>query len=105
MWETLTGSAMQRLVVWCLISYIMSTADIMWDDVRFWCVMVLLLVLEWLAEIEGGVKGTDHLLSMPRAQLLKLKDFMDKVDAGDDTVTVDELNEILKKKEDQNADK
>lgn len=96
---------MQRLVVWSTLSYILSTAGMAWDDSRFWCVIALLWVLEYLSGIDGGIRGTDHLLSMPREQLLELKDFMDRVTNGDKSASEDELNEIMKKKEDRNANK
>jgi len=102
MWELLTGKTMQRLVVFCTISYLLSTANITWDDSRFWCFIVLLFVLEHLAHMEGMQHGTENLLNMPRAKLLKLKDFMDKVERGGDH-SEEELNTILKK-EDKNAD-
>lgn len=96
---------MQRLVVWGTLSYILSTASITWNDSRFWCVLVLVWILEHLSNIEGGIQSADHLMNMSRSQLLELKDFIDRVSKGDDAVSEEELNKILKKKEDCDADK
>ena len=93
---------MQRLVVFCTISYLLSTANITWDDSRFWCFIVLLFVLEHLAHMEGMQHGTENLLGMPRGKLLRLKDFMDRVERGEKH-SEEELNTILKK-EDRNVD-
>jgi len=93
---------MQRLVVIATISYILSTTGMEWDDSRFWCIIVLLMVLEHLAHTDGMQKATENLLTMSRNKLLKLKDFMDGVSRGEER-TGDELIEILKKEE-HNAD-
>ena len=101
MWDLLTGRTMQRLVVLSTIFWILTTLDLHWDDVRWWAVFVLLLVFEYLAGVEGEMRGTNNMLSMSRDKLLSLKDFMDSVGAGN-VHSVDELNKILKKDDAEN---
>ena len=98
MWDLLTGRAMQRLVVISTIFWILTTLDLGWDDIRWWAVMVLLLVLEFISGVDGELRGTNNLLSMRRDTLISLKDFIDSVGAGN-VHSIDELNKILNKKD------
>jgi hypothetical protein len=84
MWDLLTGATMQRMVVYSTIGYILSTAEITWEDGRFWCVMILTVVLEQI-----------YLLEMPKMKLMRLKDFMDRVNRGEDH-SEEELRKLLK---------
>ena len=100
MWDLLTGSLMQRLVIFAGISGILSTADIYWQDTRWWAVFILILVLEFLAHGKGMLQGTNNILSMRRTRLLEVKDFMDSIENGEDRKE-EELINILKKEEDE----
>ena len=101
MWEFLTGRPMQRLVVVCAIFWILATLDLYWNDIRWWAVMILLIVLEFIAGVAGELRGTNVLLSMRRSKLINLKDFIDSVEHGN-VHSIDELNEILKKDDTKN---
>jgi hypothetical protein len=98
MWNFLTGSKMQRLVVIATIFAILTTVDLHWDDSRWWCIAVLLLIIEWLAYTAGVASGAEHLLDLHRINLLQLKDLYDRNESGEN-VTLADLNKVLKKKD------
>ena len=98
MLELFTGTIMQRLVLYCTISLLLVTIEITWEDARFWCMITCLFLLEHLASIEGEKRGVGNILGMHRSKLLKIKDFMDSVESGNDH-DISELNEILKKED------
>ena len=99
MWDLLTGSIMQRLVIFAGISGILSTADIYWSDTRWWAFFVLIIVLEFIAHGKGMLVGTVSVLSMHKTRLLEIKDFMDSIENGEDRKE-EELINILKKEKD-----
>ena len=96
--DLLTGKTMQRLVSISAIFAILSTAGIGFEDSRFWCVVVLILVIEYIAHYNGMQEATSNLLSMQRGKLIKLKDFIDNVANGGEH-SVDELIQLLKEQE------
>jgi len=98
MWELLTGPMMIRLVAYSTMSYMLSTLGITWDDSRFWCFIVLIVILEHLAHSQGKQDATTFLLSLHRGKLIKLKDFFDRVENGTSN-SADELIQILKEKD------
>lgn len=89
---------MQKIVALSTIFWILTTLDLHWDDVRWWAVLVLLMVMGHLERTEGEHIGISNILSMKRSKLIKIKDFMDSVGRGGDH-SVEELKEILKKEE------
>ena len=95
MWELFTGPTMQRLVLYSTISFILSTLEVNWDDARFWCVIVCMLVLEHISHNEGRTTAASYLLEMPKIKLMKLKDFIDRVNRGEDP-DEQELRKLLK---------
>ena len=95
MWDFLTGAAMQRMVVYSTIGYILNTAEITWEDGRFWCVMILTIVLEQISLSDGRNTAASYLLEMPKMKLMRLKDFMDRVNRGEDH-SEEELRKLLK---------
>jgi len=100
MWSFITGAKMQRLVCISTIFAILGTVDLQWNDSRWWCIGVLLLVLEYLAHNAGVQDSINNLLSMRKDKLMRLKDFMDSVENGDDR-SEEELFNIIKKEEDE----
>lgn len=98
MWEFLTGAKMQRIVVISTIFAILSTVDLHWDDSRWWCIAILLLLIEWLAHSAGIKAGAEHVLDMHRIKLLHLKDLYDRSTNGENITLVD-LNKVLKKED------
>ena len=102
MWNTLTGTAVQRFVIYMAIGYILDTAGIYWDDVRFHCIMVLMILLSYISKSDGQMMTTQYIMSMPRANLISLKDLIDTPDLTDEQV-----NAAIKKltnKENNNVD-
>ena len=80
------------------IFWVLTTLDLHWDDTRWWAIFVLLLVIGHIDRLEGEHIGVARMLQMPREKLLKVKDFMDSVERGEES-SVDELNKILKKED------
>ena len=94
---------MQRIVVISTIFAILSTVDLHWDDSRWWCIAILLLLIEWLAHSAGIKAGAEHLLDMNRIKLLHLKDLYDRSTNGENITLVD-LNKVLKKEDKDDAE-
>ena len=94
----LFGRTMQKIVALTIIFWILTTAGVHWDDVRWWAIFVLLIVVSHLDKIEGEYIGVSSVLSMSRSKLIKVKDFMDSVENGGNH-SVDDLNKILNKEE------
>lgn len=101
MWEALTGRLMQRVVIYSTIGYILSTAEIDFEDARFWCIIILVIMLEFMAEASGMRTGIETMLAMSRNKLNRLKDFIDSVERGEERDEA-ELNEILKQDDSKN---
>ena len=98
MWDFLFGRTMQKMVALSTIFWILTTLELSWDDIRWWAIFVLMLVISYLDRTEGEQIGAANLLNMSRSRLIRVKDFMDRVERGGDH-SVEELNEILKKEE------
>jgi len=94
---------MQRVVIISTIFAILTTVDLHWDDSRWWCIVVMLLLLEWLAHSAGVKAGAEHLLDLHRINLLQLKDLYDRNENGE-TVTMAELDKVLKKEDKDDAE-
>ena len=92
---------MQRVVIYSIMGHILSTAEITYEDSRFWCTMALIILLELIAKAEGMKDGVEHILNMSSVKLNKLKDFIDSVARGEER-DVNELNEILKQEDKKN---
>jgi hypothetical protein len=101
MWDALTGRFMQRVVIYSIMGHILSTAEIDFNDARFWCILILVILLEFIARAEGTKEGIEHILNMSSAKLSKLKEFIDSVARGEER-NVNELNEILKQEDKKN---
>jgi hypothetical protein len=99
MWDLLTGTLMQRLVIFAGLGSILDTADIYWNDTRWWAFFILIIVLEFIAHGKGMLLGTTNILSMHKTRLLEIKDFLDSLENGEDRKE-EELINILKKEED-----
>lgn len=89
---------MQRIVVISIILYILSTADIYYTDERWWCMLAMIVIIEFLSYGHGMFDGTNNLLDMDRNKLIKIKDYMDDINQGTDH-NEEELVNILKEKE------
>ena len=87
---------MQRMVIYSTIGYILSTAEIDFEDTRFWCMLTLVILLEFMAEANGMRTGIETMLGMSKIKLNQLKDFIDAVERGEEK-DENELNELLKK--------
>ena len=98
MLDLLFGRWMQKLVAVSAIFWILTTLDLHWDDTRWWCITALIMVIDYLSRLDGEHIGVSRILYLPREKLLRIKDFMDAVDRGEET-SVDELNKILKKED------
>jgi hypothetical protein len=98
MWEFITGRQMQRIVVISTIFYILSTAEIYYTDERWWCMLAMIIIIEFLSYGHGMLDGTSNLLDMDRDKLLKIKDYIDDIDQGTDH-NEEKLVDILKEKE------
>lgn len=98
MMSFLFGRTMQKVVALSAIFWILTTVELTWDDIRWWAIFVLLLVIGHLDRIEGEHTGVSNVLNMSRSKLIKVKDFMDSVENGGDH-TVEDLNKILNKEE------
>lgn len=92
---------MQRMVIYSTIGYILSTAEIDFEDTRFWCMLTLIILLEFMAESNGIRTGIETMLTMSRSKLNKLKDFTDSIERGEER-DEEELNEILKQEDSKN---
>jgi len=97
MWDLLTGTAAQRLVCFSGIGLALSAGGLEWNNSLFWCILVLVFIVDWLADRQGATRAADYLLSLPRENLIKLKDGFDGLHRGEDTLTVEEINELMRK--------
>jgi hypothetical protein len=98
MWESLTGRTGQRIVATTTIFWMLSTLDLYWDDIRWWSILVLILILDHVNRLDGELQGVNNILGMRRAKLIRLKDFIDSVGEGN-VHSMDELDTILKKED------
>ena len=91
---------MQKIVAVSTIFWILTTLELSWDDVRWWAIFILILVISHLDRLEGELIGVANVFNMKKSKLIRVKDFMDSVERGGDH-SVKDLNEILKKEEDK----
>lgn len=80
------------------IFWILTTLDLHWEDTRWWAILILLMVVDHIAGIDGEHRGVYNTLGMSRDKLVKVKDFMDSVERGD-SHSVEDLDKILNKKD------
>jgi len=99
MWEFLTGTFMQRVVIFGGIGAVLSTADIFYDDFRLWAIIIFAWLLEYIAHNEGMHQGVNNMLNLSLMQLSKLKTMMDSVEQGNDH-SEEEINNIINKEDD-----
>ena len=97
MWDIITGPTVQRLVCFSGIALALSAGGLAWDNTLFWCIITLVFIVDWLADRQGATRAADYLLNMPRDNLIKLKDGFDGLHRGEDTLTVEEINELMRK--------
>ena len=98
MLDFLLGRWMQKMVALSGIFWVLSTLDLHWDDIRWWGVLILLMVMDHISGIDGEHRGVSNTLGLSRDKLLKVKDFMDSVERGD-SHSVEDLNKILNNKD------
>lgn len=89
---------MQRIVVLSTIFAILTTVGLHWNDERWWCILVLLILLEFLAHSHGMQVGTMGLLEMHKVKLMHLKDLYDRNEKGEN-VSLTDLRKTLDKDE------
>jgi hypothetical protein len=95
MWDLLTGKIMQRVVCYVAVILVVYTLELTFDDVRAWCLVALVFIIEFLAYNQGAYDATDYFLSLPTHTILKIKEFMTSVENGEEK-TEDELIDIMK---------
>jgi len=89
----------------CYIAVILVvyTLELTFDDVRAWCLVALVFIIEFLAYNQGTHDATDYFLSLPTLSILKIKEFMTSVENGEEK-TEEELLDIMnsRNKDDKN---
>ena len=98
MWELITGRHGQRVAAMSVILLIQNSVGVSWDDIRIWCLLIMVIVVEYLAFYHGVSQGVENILSLSLGNIEKLKKLLDKVESGQEVLEED-IKKILDKKE------
>jgi len=98
MWELITGRIGQRIAAMAVILLIQNSLGVEWDDVRVWCLLIMIVIMEYLAFYHGVSRGVENILSLSLGNIEKLKKLLDKVESGQEVLEED-IKKILDKKE------
>jgi hypothetical protein len=98
MWELITGRPGQRFAAIAAIVGIQYSLGIEWDDIRIWCLLGMVIVLEYLAFYHGVSHGIETILGLSLDNIEKLKKLLDAAEDGQD-IFEEDIKKILNKKE------
>jgi hypothetical protein len=73
---------MIKLVVYFALGLTLGVADVHWDNVLFWCVVGLMLVIDVVSKREGIADGVMIALDMSDDQLNDLRRQLDELGAS-----------------------
>jgi len=93
-----------RLAVYLALGLVLAVLGIQWDRAEFWCLLGLFWCVDILARWEGRQQGVAQVLDMPTWQYARLKVVMEKISRQEE-VTVEQIQEILKKESNDNERK
>jgi hypothetical protein len=98
MWEFITGRHGQRIAAMAAILGIQYSLGIEWDDIRVWCLLAMVMILEYLAFYHGITQGIESILNLSSDNIEKLKKLLKDVESGQE-VFEEDIKKILDKKE------
>lgn len=79
-WLPLMTPFIERLALWCCLGVVLGAGDITYNNWLFWCVIVLVMAIQWVSVRDGREDGAYLTLQLPLDEFAAIKRELEEIE-------------------------